>query len=139
MGQQQLLLIILGVIIVGIAIAVGITMFSAQALSSNKDAILADINNLGADAFQHKIRPCSMGGGAGTYTGAACSPAQPYVIKETGAWGTNNPSATYTISNISATSITVVGASKAYPGSSITITFDDNGKAGTPVYAGDFL
>ena len=30
MGQQQLLLIILGTIIVGLAIAVGLSMFSAQ-------------------------------------------------------------------------------------------------------------
>ena len=37
MGQQQLLLIILGVIIVGIAIAVGLSLFSAQSIQSNKD------------------------------------------------------------------------------------------------------
>jgi hypothetical protein len=37
MGQQQLLLLILGVIIVGIAIAVGVTMFSAQSTEANKD------------------------------------------------------------------------------------------------------
>ncbi len=69
MGQQQLLLIILGVIIVGIAIAVGITMFSAGSVQSNKDAIINDMNNLAANAYQFRIRPASMGGGAGTYTG----------------------------------------------------------------------
>ena len=36
MGQQQLLLIILGVIIVGIAVAVGITMFQDNAVDQNR-------------------------------------------------------------------------------------------------------
>ncbi|MDI6804413.1 MAG: hypothetical protein QME58_11305 [Bacteroidota bacterium] len=67
MGQQQLLLIILGVIIVGIAIAVGITMFSAGSVQSAKDAIINDMNNLAANAYQHRIRPASMSGGAGAY------------------------------------------------------------------------
>lgn len=67
MGQQQLLLIILGVIIVGIAIAVGITMFASGSVQSNKDAIINDMNNLAANAYQHRIRPASMGGGAGVY------------------------------------------------------------------------
>jgi hypothetical protein len=69
MGQQQLLLIILGVIIVGIAIAVGLSLFTAQSIQSNKDAIINDINNIAASAYQYRIRPASMGGGANSYTG----------------------------------------------------------------------
>lgn len=71
MGQQQILLIVLSVILVGIAIAVGITMFRAQAVQSNLDAIIADLNNLGAMAYQYHMRPTSMGGGQGTYVGFA--------------------------------------------------------------------
>src|SRR5512135_3363731 len=69
MGQQQLLLIILGVIIVGIAIAVGLSLFSAQSIQSNKDAIINDLNNIAAQAYQYRIRPQSMAGGNGTYNG----------------------------------------------------------------------
>ena len=69
MGQQQLLLIILGVIIVGIAIAVGLSLFSAQSIQSNKDAIINDLNNIAAQAYQYRIRPSSMAGGNGSYTG----------------------------------------------------------------------
>ena len=36
MGQQQLLLIILGVIIVGIAIAVGLSLFTAKSYSGKQ-------------------------------------------------------------------------------------------------------
>jgi hypothetical protein len=49
MGQQQLLLIILGVIVVGIAVAVGITMFQDNAVSANRDAVVT-FNGLSSDA-----------------------------------------------------------------------------------------
>jgi len=62
------LLIILGVIIVGIAIAVGLSLFAANSIQANKDAIINDINNLAANAYQFKIRPLSMAGGGGEYT-----------------------------------------------------------------------
>ena len=48
MGQQQLLLIILGVIIVGIAVAVGITMFQDNAVDQNRSAVIADLTTLSA-------------------------------------------------------------------------------------------
>ncbi len=69
MGQQQMLLIIVGVIITGIAIAVGITLFGSNTVSSNKDALINDLNNLGSSAYQFKNRLSTMGGGSGRYTG----------------------------------------------------------------------
>src|ERR1051326_5596895 len=67
MGQQQLLLIILGVIIVGIAIAVGVSQFGAHSTQANKDGVTSSLVNIGANAYQFKIRPTSMGGGGGVY------------------------------------------------------------------------
>jgi hypothetical protein len=69
MGQQQLLLIILGVIIVGIAIAVGLSLFAANSVQANQDAIINDVNNLAANAYQYRIRTSSMGGGNNSYVG----------------------------------------------------------------------
>ena len=69
MGQQQLLLIILGVIVVGIAVAVGITMFTDNAISANRDAVTNDLVNLASRAQQYYRRPASMGGGEGSFTG----------------------------------------------------------------------
>ncbi len=69
MGQQQLLLIILGVIIVGIAVAVGITMFQDNAISANKDAVINDLVQLAAKAQQHYRKPTSLGGGGNSYSG----------------------------------------------------------------------
>ncbi len=71
MGQQQLLLIVLGVIVVGIAVVVGINLFNANAVSSNRDGVVSDLNNLGAMAQQYYKKPTSMGGGGNTFTGWA--------------------------------------------------------------------
>ena len=68
MGQQQLLLIVLGVIVVGIAVVVGINLFNANAVSSNRDGVVSDLNNLGAMAQQFYKKPISMGGGGNTFT-----------------------------------------------------------------------
>lgn len=69
MGQQQLLLIVLGVIIVGIAVVVGINVFTAQSEESSKDAIVSDCTNLGAMAQQFFRKPTAMGGGGNAFTG----------------------------------------------------------------------
>ena len=69
MGQQQLLLIILGVIIVGIAIAVGLQLFQSGSVGANQDAIVNDLMNISAHADQWRIRPEAMGGGGGEFDG----------------------------------------------------------------------
>lgn len=63
MGQQQLLLIVLGVIIVGIAIVAGIGMFNTGAEEAAKDELVAQSINIGANAQQFFKKPVSMGGG----------------------------------------------------------------------------
>jgi len=67
MGQQQLLLIILGVIIIGIAVAVGINMFSSNAIDANRDAVTADLTQLAAKAQQFYKKPTTMGGGGNDF------------------------------------------------------------------------
>ncbi len=69
MGQQQLLLIVLGVIIVGIAVVVGINVFTASSLEANKSAMVADLQTIGSMAQQYYRKPAAMGGGGNTFTG----------------------------------------------------------------------
>jgi hypothetical protein len=70
-GQQQLLLIVLGVIIVGIAVVVGINVFTAQSEESAKDAIVSDCTTLGGMAQYYFRKPTSMSGGSNSFTGWA--------------------------------------------------------------------
>ncbi|MCZ7602187.1 MAG: hypothetical protein M5R37_04935 [Melioribacteraceae bacterium] len=69
MGQQQLLLIVLGVIIVGIAVVVGINVFTASSSAANRDAVISDMTNLAAMAQQFYRKPTALGGGGNTFTG----------------------------------------------------------------------
>ena len=68
MGQQQLLLIVLGVIVVGIAVVVGINLFNANAETSTQDSIVSQGTNIGALAQQYYKKPVSMGGGGNSFT-----------------------------------------------------------------------
>src|SRR5258706_3264764 len=69
MGQQQMLMIVLGVLLVGIAIAVGISIFGANSQAANKDGVTSSLIGIGANAYQYKIRPSTLGGGGNMYTG----------------------------------------------------------------------
>lgn len=68
MGQQQLMLIIVGVVIIGIAIAVGITMFSDSAINANRDALGNDLANLASRAHQFYRTPAYLGGGGNSFS-----------------------------------------------------------------------
>jgi len=69
MGTQQILLVILGVIMVGVAIAVGMAMFSPTLAETNKDAIVNDLMNISQYAYRYKLTPVPFGGGGRVYTG----------------------------------------------------------------------
>lgn len=62
MGTQQILLIVLSVIIVGAAIAVGIDMFNRQDYSSNRSAAAADVQLFLTQVLQYYKMPESLGG-----------------------------------------------------------------------------
>lgn len=69
MGQQQLLLIVLGVIVVGIAIFVGITLFQANAIEAKRNNVTNELVNLAAMAQQYYQKPTALGGGNRTFNG----------------------------------------------------------------------
>ena len=69
MGQQQLLLVILVTIIVGIATVVAINTFSSAADSANLDAVRQDLAQIGSSAQAYYIKPTMLGGGGSSFTG----------------------------------------------------------------------
>jgi hypothetical protein len=62
MGQQQLLLLVLGAIIVSVAIIVGINMFNQNVLTSSVDATKQDCLNIAARAQEWVRKPSILGG-----------------------------------------------------------------------------
>ncbi len=67
MGQQQLLLIVLGVIIVGIAVVVGINLFNANAEESAIDTTVSEATNIAAMGLQFYKKPTALGGGGNEF------------------------------------------------------------------------
>ena len=110
MGQQQLLLIILGVIVVGIAVAVGITMFQDNAVSANRDAVVNDLVNLAARAQQFYRRPTSLGGGQNSFAGlAGASSISKLVNVPTTSTSWQNANGTYAIQSAVDSMVIIVG------------------------------
>jgi hypothetical protein len=69
MGQQQLLLVILVTIIVGIATVVAINTFGAAADSANVDAVRQDVAQIAAAAQGYYMKPEMLGGGGRSFVG----------------------------------------------------------------------
>ncbi len=69
MGQQQLLLIVLGLIVVGIAVVVGINLFTANAIEAKRNNVTNDLLHLASEAQRYYKTPSAMGGGSRKFTG----------------------------------------------------------------------
>lgn len=110
MGQQQLLLIVLGIIIVGIAIAVGVTTFKSSAVDANRAQVISDLNNLAAKAQRYYRTPGSMGGGGQDYNGFAVS-----------ALDTGNANGSYSVTATAPSGTAYVGGGGSISSSAQTI------------------
>jgi len=99
-GQQQLLLIVLSVIIVGIAVVIGLNLFSQGSDQANIDQVVQDVLNMGARAQQYYMKPTAMGGGGRSFNGITISD----VGSSTSANGD-----TYTLTIDNPDQITIVG------------------------------
>jgi hypothetical protein len=68
-GQQQLLLIVLSAIIVGIAVYGGVRLMGAYQQSNERDALINQMNAVVFDARKYAAKTRSLGGGGGVFTG----------------------------------------------------------------------
>lgn len=69
MGQQQLLIVILVTIIIGIATIIAVNTFETAAESANRDAVIIDISSLAAEGQQFYVNPVPLGGGGRSFAG----------------------------------------------------------------------
>ncbi len=117
MGQQQLLLIVLSVIIVGVAIAVGVTQFQSNAVDSNRQAVISDLVNYAAKAQRYYRTPSQLGGGSQNFSGFALSPLD-----------TSNANGTYAATTTKPSGATAVTGSVTAVGSATTVYIVGSGK-----------
>ena len=78
MGQQQLLLIVLGVIVVGVAVAFAIGLFRGNAITTKRDMLLNESGNIAAigtivcDYWEHHNMGCSSWGWRAVFRYCLC-------------------------------------------------------------------
>ena len=113
MGQQQILLIVLSVILVGVAVAIGISMFRDNAINANRDAIYSDLSNFAANAYKYKMSSSNMGGGGGAYTNLSATHMGS--VFAAGSTGNENASYGFVVDNANQVTITGTGKQGATP------------------------
>jgi len=104
MGQQQLLLLLVGVIVVGLMITVGIIMFGDEAAAANRDALANDLALFASTAQQYSLKPRVLGGGDGSMVG--------FRLPGTG----RNANGSFNLATTTSSSITIegIGVEKGY-------------------------
>jgi hypothetical protein len=94
MGQSQLMLIVLALIIIGTAIAIAIGMFTNSATDANRDAVMADLMTLSQRAQVYYRKPVVLSGGGKSFAGltADVSGLKKIVNTRTNPWKNANGS-----------------------------------------------
>jgi len=121
-AQQQLLLITLVVIILGLSIAVAIGLFGDNAVDANRDAISQDLLNFSARAHEFYRRPSLFNGGGGSFGALTAGAAG--LLRLTNLPGGKNGNGVYTVSTAgTANQVTLqgVGTELAADGNYVTV------------------
>ncbi|MEM0961017.1 MAG: hypothetical protein AAGK21_00590 [Bacteroidota bacterium] len=103
MGQQQLLLLVLGIVIVGISVVVALQVFERSEKVQNADALVNTAVRLAADVQAWSLKAPVMGGGGGVFTGASFA-AMGYPDGDY-----DHPEGTFTLTVDNAGQVTLVG------------------------------
>ena len=106
MGQQQLLLLVLGVVIVGLAVVVGIEAFTTNRQKTAADDIVSTSARISGDAIAWSLHSTVLGGGGGSPANLTFT-SMSYDEDASGAYTSGD--ATYTL-DVTAARVIVVAA-----------------------------
>ncbi len=67
MGTQQLLFIVLGLVLIGVAIFIGISIFKTNAVENNRQECINRIQLISDMALSYLRKPVEQGGGGGSF------------------------------------------------------------------------
>lgn len=96
-------------------------------LVANRDALINDLNNLAAFAYQYRIRPSSMGGGNGAYTGVEL----PEKLK-------SNENGSFMFTVVGPDELKMKAVSAKFKDATIETTLNAQGRMGNWTYTGEF-
>jgi hypothetical protein len=127
MGQSQLLIIAVSVLIIGIALLAGTGFFQSEDVEASKKAVINDINHIAMNARRYYSRPGALAGGNQQYTG--------YVIPTR---YRSNGNGVYSTTLINSKVLQITGKWLRDSTASATAQIDSYGKASNWTYTGDF-
>ena len=127
MGQSQLLMILISVLIIGIAILAASGFFDSGQIDANRKAVVTDINQIGHLALRYYSRPAALGGGGHSYTG--------FVIPNK---FQKNLNGSYTAVPLSPSLLRVTGLSALDSANTVIADIDTYGKASNWTFTGEF-
>ena len=103
MGQQQLILLVLVFIIVGIASVVAIDTFQESRDSSAKDAARIDMLNAINNAQKYYLAPTSIGGGGKSFSGISFQDLSMDSVNENASYSLSASNNTFVITAVNTT------------------------------------
>ena len=127
MGQSQLLIIAISVLIIGIAILAGTGFFQADDLEVNKKAMVNDINHIAMTARRYYTRPYALGGGNYNYSG--------FVVPRN---YSSNLNGSYSAIALTPKVLQITGVSARDTTCTMVAQIDSYGKASNWSFTGDF-
>jgi hypothetical protein len=126
MGQQQLLLLVAGVIIAGLAVIGGLSLFGNSTQQANQDAITHDLMTIASLSQSWCAKPAIIGGG-GKFTGFTLDKIDWTKNAATGKF--ENDNGTFAVSGTpTATELNIDGTAKNGKTVTVTLSVDDKGK-----------
>lgn len=117
MGQQQLFLIILVTILVGIATVVAVNVFTETQEEANKEAIVLDMTSTVSDAQAFFKKPIMLGGGGNSFNNISFDDL---ILSE------SNENADYAISDRSQNSFKLTGTPTSGADTIVLVIYEDS-------------
>ncbi len=122
MGQQQLLLLVLAAVIVGLAVVTGINMFGTNAAQANEDAIRNDLITLAGEAQAWYRRPVALGGGGNSFAALTGGQGWTNINRVPNGGNFINDNASYAWNGGGATQVQIIGTSvQDHDGNGVTM------------------
>ena len=129
MGTQQILMIVLSVIVVGAAVAVGIEMFDTQSNNQARNAISLDLLQHAVQAQAWYRTPKIMGGGGYEIDATDIPDIAKFINQEAGATSEfENPNGSFVFSLAPDDEVQIIGTARSNPNIVITAIVDLTGQ-----------
>jgi hypothetical protein len=127
MGQSQLLIIAISVLIVGIAILSGAGFFQADDIDANKKAMIDDFHHIAINAVRYYKKIPALGGGGNKFDGYSLPSGYH-----------SNLNGRYAASVVNPQTLQVTGVSSLDSTDTMIANIDPSGRASSWTFAGDF-